>query len=207
MKTVTFYYVRHGETEYNRDMRMQGWCDSPLTPRGLAEAKEARRRLEQVPLTTAWCSPSPRCRTTADIVLRGRNIPLRMEEGLREMHYGSDEGVYFLADPGLLQRMQTPELDWTPYGGESLALLKKRAASTFERIFQASQDQDHVLIVSHGIFALAMVSVFFDIPWADLMGEKDPVPHGYTLSFVRREDRYFLQEDIGGQIRSLLKKK
>ncbi|MCI8606749.1 MAG: histidine phosphatase family protein [Hungatella sp.] len=42
MKKVTFYYVRHEETLFNVLNRMQGWCDSPLTEKGVSHAKEAR---------------------------------------------------------------------------------------------------------------------------------------------------------------------
>ena len=48
MKTVRFYYVRHGQTLFNEIGKMQGWCDSPLTQKGIEDAHRAREALKDI---------------------------------------------------------------------------------------------------------------------------------------------------------------
>ena len=65
---ITFHYVRHGETLFNVLGRMQGWCDSPLTERGIRQAEMAHDSLLSVPLNRAFSSTSERCVDTADYI-------------------------------------------------------------------------------------------------------------------------------------------
>ncbi|MEL1196595.1 phosphoglycerate mutase family protein, partial [Staphylococcus epidermidis] len=56
MKTVTVYLVRHGQTWFNRFNKMQGWSDSPLTDKGIADAKRAGDLLSHITFTHAYSS-------------------------------------------------------------------------------------------------------------------------------------------------------
>ena len=84
-KTVTFYYVRHGTTLFNRLGRMQGRCDAPLEKEGIAQAYEAREELKDIDFDRAYTSTSERCIDTAHIVLQGRDVPLIYTKDLKEM--------------------------------------------------------------------------------------------------------------------------
>ena len=99
-KTVDFYYVRHGKTLFNELGRMQGYCDSPLTERGIEIAKEAREELKDIDFDKAYCSTSERCVDTASIVLEGRDIPIIYTKGLKEMNFGTYEGTRIEKDAG-----------------------------------------------------------------------------------------------------------
>ena len=90
--------VRHGETEWNRVNRYQGWCDSPLTERGIAQAEAVGLFLSTFAGTASAelvASPIGRARHTAEIIHArlGGNSPLRFDDRLREISLGSWEGL------------------------------------------------------------------------------------------------------------------
>jgi probable phosphoglycerate mutase len=66
---LTLFLVRHGQTQYNAHHRLQGWCDSPLTPRGLAGVRATAAHLAGRPFNVAYASPSGRTQTTAHEIL------------------------------------------------------------------------------------------------------------------------------------------
>jgi len=87
---MTIFLVRHGETEWNRARRYQGWTDSPLTDDGIAQAEAIGRRLRTLPEAVdaaIVASPIGRARRTAEIVADclGRTAPPRFDERLREI--------------------------------------------------------------------------------------------------------------------------
>lgn len=90
------FILRHGETEWNREGRVQGRKDSPLTPKGRAQAAAQGRLLGQAVAgqsgLRALCSPLGRARATATIALRGLGLPLRLDDRLQEVSAGQWEG-------------------------------------------------------------------------------------------------------------------
>src|SRR6266704_1902525 len=95
---MTIFLVRHGETEWNRARRYQGWSDSPLTARGIAQAEAIGHRLRALPEANAAAivaSPLGRARRTAEIIAEclGRIEKLRFDERLREISLGSWDGL------------------------------------------------------------------------------------------------------------------
>lgn len=89
---ATFYIVRHGETEMNRKLQIQGHGDSPLSVEGERQAQERAAMLRDAHFDHACCSDLLRARRTAEIILSGRPIALHATEALRERHFGSYEG-------------------------------------------------------------------------------------------------------------------
>src|SRR5215472_9333559 len=92
------YLVRHGETEWNLVRRYQGWGDSPLTERGLAQAEAVGRVLAEISAaTTAQIISSPlgRARRTAEIIgsALGNRAPILLEERLKEISIGAWDGL------------------------------------------------------------------------------------------------------------------
>src|SRR5690242_18747556 len=99
MSQPMIFLVRHGETEWNRARRYQGWGDSPLTPRGIAQAEAIGKRLCALPeaaLAEIVSSPIGRARRTAEIIAEclGRQSPLRFDERLREISIGAWDGLH-----------------------------------------------------------------------------------------------------------------
>ena len=91
---LTFYFVRHGETLFNVQKRMQGLSDAPLTEEGIKVAEDLARGLHDIPFSAAYSSSSGRAVDTADTVLEGRNMILKTDKRLRELNFGDLEGAY-----------------------------------------------------------------------------------------------------------------
>jgi broad specificity phosphatase PhoE len=103
MARAVIFLVRHGETEWNRVHRYQGWGDSPLTARGVAQAEAIGRRLctlREAEAAEIVASPIGRARRTAEIIRGritadglGRAASLRFDERLRENSIGAWDGL------------------------------------------------------------------------------------------------------------------
>ena len=72
---VAFYYLRHGETDWNRDRLCQGHTDIPLNETGRSQAESAKVRLQDCEIATICCSPLARARETAEIVNQALGHP------------------------------------------------------------------------------------------------------------------------------------
>ncbi len=96
MRTVTLYFVRHGQTYLNKYQRMQGWADSPLTPEGEAVAVKAGRALADLNFDAAYCSDLGRTIQTAHLILAqsryNQGLNLIQKQELRESFFGYYEG-------------------------------------------------------------------------------------------------------------------
>jgi broad specificity phosphatase PhoE len=87
------YLVRHGETEWNRQRRMQGRLDSRLTAEGRAHARVHGKLLARESVSQMIVSPLGRTRETAELILEGCDIPVTFDERLVERHCGDWEGL------------------------------------------------------------------------------------------------------------------
>ena len=87
-----FYYVRHGQTDWNRERRCMGQTDIPLNAHGKHQAMLARNRLMGLGITTICHSPLLRAKMTAEIIQETLNCKLVEIEELREFNLGSYEG-------------------------------------------------------------------------------------------------------------------
>jgi broad specificity phosphatase PhoE len=85
--------VRHGETDWNREGRLQGQADPPLNDAGREQARAVARRLGTVELDAAYSSDLRRAAETAEVILAGRGVPLETHPGLREIDVGSWTGL------------------------------------------------------------------------------------------------------------------
>ena len=147
----TLYLMRHGETMFNAQHRIQGWCDSPLTARGIEQARTMGAKLRErgVRLDRAVCSTAERAADTLELVLAelGQpDLPCARVKGLREMFYGDLEAQQdFLAE-------NDPEACRTYYlqfGGESSDTVRDRMVATLTDIM-LKPGSETVLAVGHG---------------------------------------------------------
>ncbi len=139
---VPFWFLRHGETDWNASGISQGNVDIPLNPTGLAQARSAALLLRNRGIRTIVSSPLSRARVTAELVTEVLDLPVRIDAGLREVAFGVQEGQ--------------PMSDWfagwiagefTPEGAESFAALRRRAVAAVNR---ATALPPAVLVVGHG---------------------------------------------------------
>jgi broad specificity phosphatase PhoE len=139
---TTILLARHGETDWNREGRLQGWDDRPLNETGREQARELARRLADVPFDAVYASDLGRARETAEIVAEPHGVPVAIDPDLREMHYGSWSG---LTRSEIEERFPGVER----HDGETREDHLGRVLSAADRIARRHPGQ-RVLIVSHG---------------------------------------------------------
>ncbi len=202
MKKVLFYYVRHGETLFNVFNRMQGWCDSPLTEKGIQNAREAREILKDIPLKAAYVSTSERCRDTCAIIVEYRDIPVYERKGLKEVNFGTWEGVEVDKHLEEINRRRGTGIHWDDCGGDSNETFAARVHETYNRIYEECEDGDQVLIVSHGAAWLWMQGILLGIDSGKFGRLKESkglpkLPNGYNGVFSCTDGVWRLEEVPG----------
>ena len=142
LDTRAFWFLRHGETDWNARNLSQGNVDIPLNPIGVAQASRAALALRDRGLRSVISSTLSRARDTAEAVAGPLGLSVTLDDGLREVAFGVQEG----------QPMAEWFEDWidgtfTPEGAESFADLRVRAVAAVNR---ALSKQAPVLVVAHG---------------------------------------------------------
>lgn len=143
---MKLYIVRHGETLFNYKHLVQGWCDSPLTEKGVMQAKCVGYGLKDIPFQHAFCSTSERTFDTACNIIGERMITLEQCKALKEMHFGSIEGD---AMSDVFMQCMRNEGGFTKFGGETIEEAGKRAVNAWKAIAEECKDEN-VFIVTHG---------------------------------------------------------
>jgi broad specificity phosphatase PhoE len=153
---VTLYFVRHGETDWNRVQRYQGQTDIPLNDTGRGQAARngaaLRRRLGEAASALDFVSsPQLRAAETMQILRRELGLPIepfRRDPRLMEQHFGHWEGELYARLPeidpeGFAARKADP-WHWSPRGGESYVVLATRVGAWLDEI------ERDTLVTSHG---------------------------------------------------------
>lgn len=172
------YLMRHGQTLFNLEHKIQGWCDSPLTELGINQAKIAGRYFtdNKIKLDHCYASTSERASDTLELVTGGK-LPYIRLKGIKEWNFGRFEAMDELLNPPL------PYKDFfVKYGGEDQEEVGKRVAKT---LIQVMQQEDHhsVLAVSHGGAMVCFLRYY-----------KQPLPHemkNCTILKLKYEDGQF----------------
>lgn len=89
---MKIYLVRHGQTLFNQQKKVQGWCDSPLTQEGIQQAIAVSKTLQSISFEYAYSSTSERAMDTMHYILQDRSVPYAYVKGLKELNFGSLEG-------------------------------------------------------------------------------------------------------------------
>lgn len=163
---MEIYIVRHGQTEWNKEKRLQGSTDIALTEKGVAMAIESGRNLRDTYFDRIYTSPLSRARVTAEGFGGGRDIPILIDDRLRELSFGSYEGhtleellakdptctfQYFFSDPTRYK---------APADGETLEQLIDRASRFLtEEIEPLAKNPSitRVMLVAHGAINKALM--------------------------------------------------
>lgn len=138
-------FVRHGETDWNVERRVQGHTDRPLTANGVAQAQALAETLRGEHLDAVYASDLARARETARAVAAERGLDVEVLPELREKHFGSWEG---LLDTEIRERF--PEASTGPWGdAETSEEVSERILATLHEIARRHPG-GRVLVVSHG---------------------------------------------------------
>ena len=161
---ITLYLIRHGETDYNRENRVQGMKDSMLTDFGRQQAAAIADHFKNIDLDIIYASPLKRAWDTANAISEASGITevIPVDE-FKELHCGKfedmlideikeccwDEWTEFLSDPAV-----------PPLGGESMNELFNRVSKATLKVLSEVNDDANVAIVSHaGVVRMGMATL------------------------------------------------
>jgi len=147
-----FVIIRHGETLWNREHRIQGQLDSGLSPTGIAQAVACGRALQGMGVQRLVVSDLGRTVQTATPIAQATGLKMELDARLRERHFG----IFQALTPEEIQqkypadyaRWQSREPEFAMQGGESLVVFRARLAACLEEI--AAQGAAKVAIITHG---------------------------------------------------------
>lgn len=142
LNPIPFWFLRHGETDWNAQGLSQGNTDIPLNAVGRAQAARAARSLQGMRFGSIVASPLSRARDTAAVVAAALGMEFSLDDDLREVGFGAQEG----------QPMGDWYDDWiaghyTPAGAETFPGLRARTVAAINR---ATALPGPVLVVAHG---------------------------------------------------------
>jgi 2,3-bisphosphoglycerate-dependent phosphoglycerate mutase len=145
--------VRHGETAWNRDTRIQGNTDIALNEHGRWQAAQLAQALREEPIHAVYASDLSRAFETAQAVAHVHGRTVEKHLGLRERHFGSFEGRTWTelenGWPEETRAWRTRVPDFAPPGGESLIELQARVVQTVSEL-ASRHPGEQVLMVAHG---------------------------------------------------------
>jgi len=181
---MTLLFLRHGQTDWNAQNRVQGRTDVPLNETGREQARERAAELlaHQPTVEVIYASPMKRARETAEIIQKALGVPLRFDDRLVEMRFGKLEGI---------DRAQLPEGSAIGHfaalgeaaclqlGAETFSALYERVGGFLDELFAKHAGQC-VLVVAHGGVG-RMTHWYFHG-----QDEKDTAKHGNAV--LRRYD-------------------
>lgn len=147
--TKTLYLMRHGQTLFNVQERIQGWCDSPLTKEGEEQAKMARAFFdgEGIQFDRLYSSTSERASDTLELA-SGRTDYQRLK-GLKEWNFGRMEGQQEYLHPNRRPDQQSHEDFYLLYDGDGEEEIQSRISQAISGIFQEMKEGQTALAVSH----------------------------------------------------------
>jgi probable phosphoglycerate mutase len=154
MEATRIIAVRHGETSWNVDARIQGQQDISLNDTGRWQARRVGEALATEEITAVYSSDLGRAHETAQAVAEVTGVPVVPEEGLRERSFGIFEGKTFneihetWPDHAHNWRKRIPEWE-PPEGGESLLQLRERVTRTMHAL-AARHPGELIVVVAHG---------------------------------------------------------
>lgn len=186
--TTTVLLARHGESDWNRSKRWQGFADRPLTDLGRRQAAELAKRLEETELDAVYSSDLRRARETAEAVARVKGLSVQTTSDLREVDVGSWSGLTRAEAearyPEHYERWLQGGEGWDD--GETYEQLGTRVVRAVQRIATAHEGE-RVLVVAHGgtIRAIHAAALGIDVHSYRRIQRVEP---NATLSAVCVED-------------------
>ncbi len=160
--------VRHGETEWNAEGRMQGHTPTGLSDIGVRQAGLLAERLSNTDLSAIYSSDMTRARVTAETIVAGRHIEIHATSDLRERGYGRWEGMtrQEIRDeyPQEYAQWRLGTEQFSPPDGESLIDVLARQSRLTEMLREAYPDDQTIALVGHGGAFITLVVSMLGLP-------------------------------------------
>jgi len=189
---LSIYLVRHGETEWNSQKRLQGWQDSNLTEKGIEDAEALHDHLSDMEFDAIYSSTSKRAFKTAEVIVGKRKLEIVVDDNLREIYLGDWEGkttyeVEQLYENEYYNFWNNPHL-YNRKNSETFIQVQDRALKTINKIMQEKKS-GNILIVTHGV-TLKMIMNYFEKQSLENLW-KTPYIQNTSVSLVQIENQEF----------------
>lgn len=198
---MLLYIIRHGVTSWNRLKKVQGCADIPLAPEGCALAEKTGEALRGVHFDLCYTSPLLRARQTAELVLKGRDVPILCDSRIREINFGVLEGTRFKDEKGnvISKEMEIffndPMAYRRPAGGEDISDILLRTKDFWEELVNNRELSEKTLLISsHGCAVRALLQNLYQ-DYEDFWHGCVPPNCCVNLVSVRDGKAEFLEED------------
>lgn len=164
---MNIYLLRHGETDWNKEGRIQGHTDIPLNDNGRAQIVRTAEGLADVcrGVDEVLCSPLSRARESARIAAEKLNYPTEriiVETLLIERSFGEAEGLTAAQREEKYPNYHYSDINYVFPGMEPFEELMERALNVFQKIIDIYKDKENILIVSHGAMLAAVITAVTD---------------------------------------------
>ncbi len=165
----SWYLVRHGNTQWNLENRIQGHTDVPLCELGRYRVKALARELADVSFSAVYSSDLSRTVETAQIIVNGYGVSVQTDPDLREFSYGEWEGltleeVKSQDSSGFAQRFNLSDVEFAAPGGESAIQLLQRVRHFYAGALAKHSPDENVLVTAHGGSIRALALCLLDLP-------------------------------------------
>lgn len=174
---MKLYVVRHGETDWNKNKRLQGQVDIPLNQLGRTLARKTAKALADIPFEICYTSPLGRAQETARLILEGREVPILDDARLMEISFGDYEGKCFSKNGWNLPQefhcfFDEPENYKAASRGEDFAQVRERMGAFLRDICAKPQYRDcNILVTTHGAAMSGMMNYIKGEPISRFWGE------------------------------------
>ena len=198
MSVRVCYFIRHGETDLNREFRCQGKQDVPLNETGRAQIAETAKKLGEIEADAVYASPLRRAVESAGIIAGSKNLTVMTLDWLAEIFYGELEGMNFkeceARFPGILRQFQADPESVTFPGGEPVRKVAERLCRGLGELLV--KDSGTIFLVTHqiigGIAKIVLEGRPFSSLWEDKLVNGGFFRSEITPEHIRRLENFGL---------------
>ena len=199
---MKLYFIRHGETVWNTQAKLQGKSDIPLNEKGVALARVTGEALADAPFAAIYSSPLKRALQTAQLVVGDRDVPIVTDRRLEEIGFGIWGGLSCHKDHYEIPSDSFQDFFLDPFGyqppaqGETVRHVCGRTADFLEELIRKmGKEESNVLISCHGCTLRALMNYFYQDYTAGFW--RGHVPPNCSVSIVEVKEKGFsiLAED------------
>ena len=184
------WLVRHGQTDWNTEFRIQGSLDKPLNATGIEQAHELAQKLADTHFDAIYSSPARRAHQTASAIAQLLGLPIRTDDRLKEINLGLWEGLTWqqVQDryPEMFAKRRSDPVHFAPEGAETYGDLARRMVQAANDIALAHPGE-RVLVVSHG---MSLATLLSKARGTDLADAYHLVPQNATPEVIEWEPEH-----------------
>lgn len=192
---MNIHLVRHGESTWNSENKIQGHSDVPLSSVGFQQAKLLAKSLAREKFSCLYSSKLIRARQTAEIVSKSIGIPISYQNEIKEIFLGEWEGktpeeVNKEYNNGYDRWRENPTKTIIP-GAEPITAFKKRSKKAFEKIIKNHSSDDNILIITHGGFITSIISHVLEVNF-DRLITRLPILNTGITKITKHDDKMYI---------------